>query len=101
MNEEKAIGGIKSTNEFHPPKRGRKKKAEYTIPVTQQEAELDLQQIGEETAHKPVTAPAPKLEKRMTLTLKGKDVYYGSREIQAVQLDGGQACSAVHRVRGD
>jgi hypothetical protein len=79
MSEEKAIGGIKSTNEFHPPKRERKKTD--TTPVSKQEAELDLQQIGEETGHKPVTAPAPKPEKPMTLTLKGKDLYYGSREI--------------------
>ena len=50
-------------------------------PVSQQEAELDLQQIGEETGHKPVSAPAPKPERPMPLTLKGKDVYYGSREI--------------------
>jgi hypothetical protein len=81
MSEEKAIGGIKSTNEFHPPKRVRKKKADNATLVTQQEAELDLQQIGEETGHKPVSAPASKPEKPMTLTLKGKDLYYGSREI--------------------
>jgi len=74
------LRGIKSSNEFHPPKRVRKKKTD-TTPVTQQEAELDLQQIGEETGHKPVSAPAPKPEKPMTLTLKGKDLYYGSREI--------------------
>jgi len=80
--EEKSemVGGIKATNEFHPPKRARKKKSD-TTPVTQQEAELDLQQIREETAHKPVAEKAPKPEKPMSLTLKGKDVYYGSREI--------------------
>jgi len=50
MGEEKMVGGIKSTNEFHhPPKRERKEKADST-PVSQREAELDLQQRGEETA---------------------------------------------------
>jgi len=34
-------------------------------PVTPQEAELDLQQIGEETAEKPASQPAPKAEKPM------------------------------------
>ena len=55
MSEEKMVGGIKATNEFHPPKRIRKKETD-TSPVTQQEAELDLRQIGEETGHKPVSA---------------------------------------------
>ena len=80
MSEEKAIRGIKSTNEFHPPKRTLKKKADPS-PVSQQESELDLQQIAEETGHKAVSVPAQKAEKPMTLTLKGKDLYYGSREI--------------------
>jgi hypothetical protein len=71
MSEEKAIGGIKSTNEFHPPKRERKKKSD-TTPVTQEEAELDLQQIGEEMAHKPVGAPAPKPEKANDPNSQGK-----------------------------
>src|SRR6266480_5975103 len=74
------VGGIKATNEFHPPKRVRKKKPD-TTPVSQQEAELDLQQIGEETARKPVAKPQPKSERPMTLVLKDKYTYYGTREI--------------------
>ena len=66
------VGGIKATNEFKRPKRERKKKTDVQRieeirvkldrevppvsqhPVSQQEAELDLQQMGEETARKPV-----------------------------------------------
>ena len=80
MSEEKAIGGMKSTNEFHPPELVRKKRSDPP-PVSRQEAELDLQQIGEEAGYKPASAPAPRPERPMTLTLKGNELYYGSHEI--------------------
>ena len=93
------VGGIKATNEFKRPKRERKKKTDVERieeirvklerevppvsqhPVSQQEAELDLQQMGEETARKPVAQPQPKTERPMTLVLKDKYTYYGTREI--------------------
>ena len=74
--KEAIVGGIKSTNEFKRPKRERKKKTDVERieeiraeldkevpsvsqhPVSQQEAELDLQQMGEETAHVPPKEPA-------------------------------------------
>jgi len=64
----------------------RVRKKPDTTPVSQQEAELDLQQMGEETAHKP--------ERPMTLTLKGKDNYYGTREIWE------RLFAAFHMTRG-
>ena len=93
------VGGIKATNEFKRPKRERKKKTDVERieeirvkldrevppvsqhPVSQQEAELDLQQMGEETARKPVAQPQPKSGRPMSLVLKDKYTYYGTREI--------------------
>jgi len=78
--KEVTVEGIKTTNEFRSPKRLRKKKID-TTPISHQEAELDLQQMGEETARKPVAQPQPKSERPMTLVLKDKYTYYGTREI--------------------
>ncbi len=112
QKKEVMVGGIKATNEFKRPKRERKKKTDVERieeiraelnrevppvskhPVSQQEAELDLQQMGEDTAHSPLAQPQPKSERPMTLVLKDKNTYYGTREIWE------RLFAAFHMTRG-
>ncbi len=90
MSEDKKevvmVGGIKSTNEFSTKKgsqtmgewvkeRQRKRKPKKEEPI-------DKQQEAEETAHKPLAEPVPKIERPLTLTLgEASGVYYGSRDL--------------------